>query len=305
MAETKSTRYHETLYRALESFGNRAESVKWMVGKELLHPIILEALLDLPDLPEMQFQGGTCLRLFYGNPRLSEDLDFAVANFSEVHLGNFAQRLEKALSRGYGLSSRVKIPNPLTKKSAPRHVAVKSWQIVVETDLDRNEPSQHIKIDFAEIPSFSREILPLVAPWQDFQATARILVPTQSIEEIAADKTLALAVQQKFLRVRDIFDLAFCRQKGAKPRKDWVYAKAAQYGDNITPDLWQNTIDRVSAYIRRGLFAKEMSRFLIPDTHDNLMSDAAFLAYCDESVRHFMQAMQNDINLTSEPRFFQ
>ena len=304
MADTQPTRYHATLRRALESFGNRADSVKWMVGKELLHPIILEALLDLPDLPDMQFQGGTCLRLFYGNPRLSEDLDFAVSDFSEVHLGNFAQRLEQALNRGYGLSGRVKIPDPSNKNSAPRHVAVKHWQIVVETALTRSEPAQHIKIDFAEIASFTREILPLVGHWQDFQAAPRVLVPVQSIEEIAADKTLALAVQTKFLRVRDVFDLTFCRQKGARPRKDWVQAKARQYGDQISTDLWRNTVDRVSEHIRSGLFEKEMARFLIPDAYDNLMSDNAFLAYCDDSVKYFMQAMHEDQDTNSEPRFF-
>ncbi|UOD51459.1 nucleotidyl transferase AbiEii/AbiGii toxin family protein [Orrella daihaiensis] len=304
MAETQATRYHETLRRALESYGNRADSVKWMVGKELLHPIILEALLDLPDLPEMQFQGGTCLRLLYGNPRLSEDLDFAVTDFSDVDLGNFAERLEKALNRGYGLSGRVKIPTSSDKKPTSRHVAVRCWQIVVETALNRSEPSQHIKIDFAEISSFTREILPLIGHWQDFQAAPRVLVPVQSIEEIAADKTLALAVQTKFLRVRDIFDLAFCRQKGAQPRKDWVYAKALQYGDQISPDLWRNTTDRVSEHIRSGVFAKEMARFLVPDTYDNLMNDDAFIAYCDESVKYFMQAMQEDQGTNSEPRFF-
>lgn len=304
MPKSHPTLYHEALARALEPFGSRADAVKWMVGKELLHPIILEALLDLPDLPRMQFQGGTCLRLFYGNPRLSEDLDFAVTNFSDVHLGNFAERLEKTLNNSYGLTGRVKIQNLSTKTSKPRHVAVKNWQIVVETALNKSEPLQHIKIDFAEISSFTRETLPLIAPWQDLLTASRVLVPVQTINEIAADKTLALAVQKKFLRVRDIFDLTFCRQKGAVPRQDWVYAKALQYGDTINDSLWEDTIERVTKHVQSGQFAKEMSRFLVPDVYDKLILSETFLAYCIESVKYFMQAMKSDDLNHLEPNFF-
>lgn len=71
----------------------------------------------------MQFQGGTCLRLFYANPRLSEDLDFAVTRFSHMHLGDFADRLDQALDRAYGLKGRVKTPEP-NNHSAARHVAI-------------------------------------------------------------------------------------------------------------------------------------------------------------------------------------
>jgi predicted nucleotidyltransferase component of viral defense system len=265
--------------------------------------VILQALLDVPNLPQMQFQGGTCLRLFYANPRLSEDLDFAVTSFSNMHLGDFADRLDQALDRAYGLKGRVKIPEP-NNHSAARHVSVKSWQIVVETALNRSEPSQHIKIDFAEIPSFSREILPLMAPWESFSSAPRVLVPVQSIEEIAADKTLALAVQDKYLRVRDIFDLAFCRQKGATPRKDWVHAKASQYGETVNQDLWNQTTQRVTQHINSGQFAKEMARFLVPNLHDDLMTSDAFLAYCADSVAYFMKAMQDDDQTSPRMDFF-
>lgn len=295
--------YHETLKRVTSSYGARAQAVEKMVGKELLHPVILQALLDVPNLPQMQFQGGTCLRLFYANPRLSEDLDFAVTSFSNMHLGNFADRLDQALDRAYGLKGRVKIPE-LNNHSGARHVSVKSWQIVVETALNRSEPSQHIKIDFAEIPSFSREILPLIAPWDAFSSTPRVLVPVQTIEEIAADKTLALAVQKKYLRVRDIFDLAFCRQKGATPRKDWVHSKASQYGETVNQDLWNQTTQRVTQHINNGQFAKEMARFLVPNLYDDLITSDAFLAYCIDSVTYFMKAMQDDDKTSPRMNFF-
>ena|GEM_PF-235096 len=289
-----------TLKRALAPFGARAQAVEKMVGKELLHPVILQALLDLP---EMQFQGGTCLRLFYANPRLSEDLDFAVTRFSNLHLGNFAQRLEQALNRAYGLTGRVKTPDT-TNDCSTCHVAVKRWQIVIDTALNPSEPSQHIKIDFAEIPSLTRQTLPLIAPWQSFSSAPRVLVPVKTIDEIAADMTLALALQKKYLRVRDIFDLAFCRQKGAVPRKDWVYTKAVQFGEHVDAELWRQTTQRVCAHIDSGQFAKEMARFLVPNLYDDLMTSDAFLAYCADSVDYFMQAMQHDDQTSPRMDFF-
>ncbi len=301
---TEHTRYHEALARALEPYGTRADAVKWMVGKELLHPVILEVLLNLPALPTMQFQGGTCLRLFYGNPRLSEDLNFAVSDFSDTHLAEFAERLDKALSDSFGLMSRVSIPTRPSKQTKPRHVTVRSWQIVVQTALNKSEPSQHIKIDFAQIPSMTREVLPLITPWQNLQTAPRVLVPVQTLDEIAADKTLALAVQKKFLRVRDIFDLAFCRQKGATPRQDWVYTKAQQYGDTIAAELWDQTIARVTEHVQNGQFAREMARFLVPNIYDDLIRSEAFLAYCIESVKYFMHAMTQKPPTNQETQFF-
>jgi hypothetical protein len=60
----------------------------------------------------------------------------------------------------------------------------------------------------------------------------------------------------------------------------------------------------VSEHIQSGSFAKEMARFLVHDTYDNLMNDDAFLAYCDESVKCFMQAVQEDQDATNGTRFF-
>jgi len=48
-----------------------------VIEKELLHCDILFGLDRAGLLDELTFQGGTALRLCYGSPRFSEDLDFA------------------------------------------------------------------------------------------------------------------------------------------------------------------------------------------------------------------------------------
>ena len=47
-----------------------------VIEKELLHYDLLFALDKYDLLDKLTFQGGTSLRLCYGAPRLSEDLDF-------------------------------------------------------------------------------------------------------------------------------------------------------------------------------------------------------------------------------------
>ena len=47
-----------------------------VIAKELLHYDILFSLEKDGLLDELTFQGGTSLRLCYGAPRFSEDLDF-------------------------------------------------------------------------------------------------------------------------------------------------------------------------------------------------------------------------------------
>lgn len=131
-----------------------------------------------------------------------------------------------------------------------------------------------------------------------------MLASVQTIEEIAANKTLALAVQKKHLRIRDIFDLAFCRPKGAAPRKDWVHKKASQYGETVDQGLWSQATQRVTQDINSGQFAKEMTRFLVPNLHNDLMTSDAFLAYCADSVAYFMKAMQDDNQTSPRMDFF-
>jgi hypothetical protein len=47
-----------------------------------------------------------------------------------------------------------------------------------------------------------------------------------------------------------------------------------------------------------------MARFLVPNLYDDLMTSDAFLAYCADSVAHFMKAMQDDDNASPGTAFF-
>lgn len=72
--------FNELVERAMERPG--LQVIGHVVEKELLHYDILFALEREGCLKSLVFHGGTCLRLCYDSPRLSEDLDFAGAKIS-------------------------------------------------------------------------------------------------------------------------------------------------------------------------------------------------------------------------------
>jgi len=49
------------------------------VVREFWEVLILKGLFDSPEGKFLIFKGGTALRLVYGSPRFSEDLDFSLA----------------------------------------------------------------------------------------------------------------------------------------------------------------------------------------------------------------------------------
>lgn len=71
-------------------------TVKWQtteinVAREYLQHLFLSNLYQQPASDGLAFKGGTALRIAFGSPRFSEDLDFS-ANISEYHVGNLLDR---------------------------------------------------------------------------------------------------------------------------------------------------------------------------------------------------------------------
>ena len=93
------------------------------VEKELLHLEILAAMQDAGLLAELTFKGGTCLRLCYNAPRLSEDLDFSGGAAFDAHLlADMEGVLRDRIARRFGLELTVTPPpgNPSSGTMAHR-----------------------------------------------------------------------------------------------------------------------------------------------------------------------------------------
>ncbi len=174
-----------------------------VIAKELLHYDILFALDKDGLLDKLTFQGGTSLRLCYGAPRFSEDLDFVGGrDFVTAMLMTMKNCIEKHVGSRYGLEITVKEPREMS--SIPEYEAIKidKWQIRVTTSPERKDlPKQKVKIEVGNIPAYSREPRPLLQNY-DFlpDGYSDTLVLVETLDEIMADKCISLGNNQKYVR---------------------------------------------------------------------------------------------------------
>lgn len=63
------------------------------VIREYFQHIFLSELYKLPGAEKMLFKGGTALRIIYGSPRFSEDLDFSLFGVAQRLVGKFVEDL--------------------------------------------------------------------------------------------------------------------------------------------------------------------------------------------------------------------
>jgi len=89
----------------LDSYGCRSTLEEEQALREITQEIVLAALGRTDFFQKSAFQGGTCLRIFYGMNRFSEDLDFALQGpAASFALKPYLDALARELTAfGYGL----------------------------------------------------------------------------------------------------------------------------------------------------------------------------------------------------------
>ena len=159
------------------------EALLPIVEKELIHYDIIRALDESQWLDRLTFQGGTCLRLCYGAVRYSEDLDFTTAlDLEESDLAGFQELLSDSLQDKYDVGVRVKEPKKI--KHFDGGGAMKRWQVVVDTAPARPDlPSQKIKIEIAQVPSYTRDLRVLEENYPEVEGMcSRAVVGCQALD---------------------------------------------------------------------------------------------------------------------------
>ena len=164
-----------------------------VVEKEILHYDIFHALNSGGFLRDLVFQGGTSLRLCRGSKRFSEDLDFAGGRgFTSEKMALVKSCIESHIGARYGLKVLVKEPKESREPSDPENVRVDKWQVSVETSPGRRDlPQQRIKLEIANIPAYTRELVPLRTNYDFLEGYNTVLVPTETMSEVMADKVIA------------------------------------------------------------------------------------------------------------------
>ena len=63
------------------------------IVREYFQHIFLSDLYKLPNAEKLLFKGGTALRVIYGSPRFSEDLDFSLFSVAQNEIKSFIEKL--------------------------------------------------------------------------------------------------------------------------------------------------------------------------------------------------------------------
>ena len=63
------------------------------IVREYFQHVFLSELYKLPEAEKMLFKGGTALRIVYGSPRFSEDLDFSLFGIKPTDVKRFVEGL--------------------------------------------------------------------------------------------------------------------------------------------------------------------------------------------------------------------
>lgn len=278
------------------------ESVTHMravIEKELLHYDILFALEKGGLLDKLTFQGGTSLRLCYGGNRFSEDLDFAGGvDFSSAMLADMKSCIEKYIGERYGLEVNVKEPKELKEDPKYAELSIDKWQIAVVTSPERKDlPKQKIKVEVANIPAYTKEPLPLKANY-DFlpDGYSDTLILTETLDEVMADKIISLPATTKYVRHRDIWDLAWLQQQDAKLNMELVNNKVADYKIEQYDELLATLLEKLPELVTSEAFIEEMRRFLPTDVFDRTLALEKFQMYLKNTLVKLFKNVQDELS---------
>lgn len=202
------------------------------------------------------FQGGTALRLFYGNARHSEDLDFVFTRedtelFHEIetqinNLGAFARDV-------------FPFAKEITLKGQKKSRTFGRFTLRLSTpELGR---VLRVNIEFANVPSRDNSLFILHYP--PFNPAVRV----ESLREILADKVVAAGLRA-YVKGRDLWDIHFlAANKGVGIDLALVQQKVIDYGSN--PATFTAKLAAAVRHIHAEgnlVLEQEMKRFLPRNT---------------------------------------
>lgn len=277
-----------------------------VIEKELLHYDLLFTLDKENLLDQLTFQGGTSLRLCHGAPRFSEDLDFTGGHgFSSQQLLEMKECIEHYIGKRYDLEVIVKTPAELKHQPEYRGLQIDKWQIAVMTAPEQKHlPKQRIKIEVANIPSYSREPQALQLNY-DFlpDGYSDTLIMTETLDEVMADKLISLINCHNYVRHRDIWDLRWLKQQGAQINMTWLANKLSDYRieDYLTnlDIMWQ----RMPEIIHGTAFKNEMIRFIPTDVQERTLAKEKFFDYLSKEIRGLFAEVKQRLNGVSEDEY--
>ncbi len=170
--------------------------------REYFQHVFLSELYKLPTAEKMLFKGGTALRIIYGSPRFSEDLDFSLFGVPKSGIKHFVGSLFlKVLTEIERIGAKVEIGEKTESTSggyfgtATLHTL--DYPLV---EIEINVSSRNGRKIKGEVDSITN----------DFTPSYNLIHLSQ--EELVNEKIFGALVERK--KPRDFYDLYFLMRKG-------------------------------------------------------------------------------------------
>lgn len=109
--------------------------------------------------------------------------------------------------------------------------------------------------------------------------------PVIGTEWPIADKLVSLPACDRYVRHRDIWDLRWLKQQGARPDLTLVTRKIEDYGETHYTDKLRTTINQLDGIVHGSLFKQEMLRFIPQDVQDRTLHRDGFNSFLANEIR--------------------
>lgn len=168
------------------------------VVREYWEVVLLNRLFESTDGRNLIFKGGTALRLAYGSPRFSEDLDFSLI---EDKMGKTFKETADGLVKPFAVADITDL-------------AGKRWTYLCEVRITEGYLAQpfRVKLEVSRRPTqgYRSELRLITSPATPIQALGRVA----TLEQLFQDKKDCIMGRTA---PKDIFDLWFISQKMGIP----------------------------------------------------------------------------------------
>lgn len=248
-------------WKDIESRSERENITPKMIFREELQKAILTSFSKEGLFQRIVFQGGTALRLFYDNPRYSEDLDFVLREeHPSVKIADFLKTTKDFIAYSYPFLEEVKTRTQKAEDDLQRYI--------IKTTSKNPEQAVRINIELYDVPSYMNETK--ILSFSPFQPAVRVEKP----EEILADKVAALS-GRKYIKGRDLWDIYFLtEQKNLSVDLALLLKKIKDY--DMDEDDFIDELTNIEVRLEKegkDILDRELKRFLSPSLYQYYHGD--------------------------------
>lgn len=263
----------QIIQERLNSYNCRTDVEERQALREITQEVVLAALGRGDFFKHALFQGGTCLRIFYGLHRFSEDLDFILQEPNpDFQLKDHLRRLTDELS-AYGY--KIEITDRVKADAAVKKAFLKDNSLGKVLDLrhaDQTSPLAKIRIklevDTNPPAGSGREL-----QYLDFPFVSAVAV--QDKPSLFAGKVHALLCRN-YIKGRDWYDFIWYTSRGIGINYEFLTSALVQFGpwkgqDVATDKSWVvDEFEKKISSLNWKRAAEDVRRFIPADEQPSL-----------------------------------